>query len=144
MEVLSACVFSTDLVSLIYDRAGFLPTEVLTNKCWAELTSRNKRKQLTGPQKFHFTSTLATHNMVKMPVPLLQMIVLFWSRVVQDHQTSRTMPGTVVKLKPRDGHRVKTTIDSVIFVVIVASIGQKDTQSRRRACRQRPRRRRWS
>ena len=98
VEVLAACVFPTDLVSLIYDGAGFLPTEVLTDDCWAELTSRNKRKQLMGPQKFRFTSALATHKMVKIPAPLLQMIVLFWSRVVRDHQTSRTMPGTVVKL----------------------------------------------
>ena len=101
VEVLAACVFPTDLVSLIYDGAEFLPTEVLTNECWAELTSRNKRKQLTGPQKFHSASTLATHDMVKMPLPLLQMIVLFWSRVFRDHQTSRTMPGTVVKLVHR-------------------------------------------
>ncbi|KAL3822047.1 hypothetical protein ACHAXA_007840 [Cyclostephanos tholiformis] len=98
VEILAACVFPTDLVTLTYDGAGFLPTEVLTDECWADLTSRDKSKQLTGPQKYRFASVLATHNLVKMPAPMLRMIVLFWGRVVRTHQTSRTMPATVVKL----------------------------------------------
>ena len=97
VEILAASVFPTDLVTLLYDGAGFLPTVVLTDARWSELQRRGA-KELTGAEKCRFTSVLATHDLVAMPERSLEKMTAFWRRVVRTYKTSRTMPSTVVKL----------------------------------------------
>lgn len=109
VEILAACVFPTDLVTLRKDGAGYLPTVVLTDDAWANQLARfeNDSTNSTGsddmqPQSYaekrRVTTVESTHKLVGMPDSSLKKMVQFWKRVVRSYRVSRTMPDTIVKL----------------------------------------------
>jgi hypothetical protein len=94
VEILAACCFPTDLVTLIQDGAGNLPVEIVTDErfeAWSTCT-------LQGQELKRFKSVLVTHSLLSTSDKSLHRMVLFWRRVVRTSDISRTMPTTIKDL----------------------------------------------
>jgi hypothetical protein len=94
VEVLAACCFPTDLVTLIQDGAGNLPLEIVTDERFEEWSTCN----LKGQELKRFKSILVTHSLLSTSDKSLHRMVRFWHRVVRTYRISRAMTATIKDL----------------------------------------------
>jgi hypothetical protein len=95
VEILAACCFPTDLISLRHNGAGFLPMSILTDAEWSRLQASHA---LTGVEKRQFVSVKATHNLATMSASKRHKIAAFWERIARTEAICRSLPGTIVQL----------------------------------------------
>ena len=95
VEIIAACTFPTDLVSLLQDGAGFLPLRVVTEK---QIKEWQSSRDLQDPDSRRFNSVEVTHKLLKASAASLHRMAAFWQRVVCSNDISRAMPTTIKQL----------------------------------------------
>lgn len=95
VEIIAACTFPTDLVSLLQDGAGFLPLQIVTCEYldeWEQSTT------LHGPEARRYNSVVVTHELLTSSAESLHRMASFWQRIVRTNDVSRAMPRTIREL----------------------------------------------
>jgi len=95
VEIIAACTFPTDLVSLKQDGAGFLPRQVVTLAC---LEKWQSLPVLSSPESRRMHSVEVTHKLLLSSSASLHRMASFWQRVVRTNEISRAMPATIKRL----------------------------------------------
>jgi hypothetical protein len=95
VEIIAACTFPTDLVSLVEDGAGFLPLQVVTQQRMDEWEAT---PNLNGPEARRFNSVVTMHKLLTASSESLHRMSSFWQRVVRTNDISRAMPSTTKQL----------------------------------------------
>jgi len=93
VDILAACCFPTDLVTLKQDGAGFLPIQIVSDEGYQ--TFQKTPSALSKMEQMRYTSVKSTHELYGAPESALFIAGLFMKRVVQTNSVRRSMPRIV-------------------------------------------------
>ena len=92
VEIIAACTFPTDLVSLLQDGAGFLPLTIVTPTCLQEWQTASN---LSEPEAKRWKSVQATHKLLVSSRESVSRMASICQRIVRSNTVSRSMPATI-------------------------------------------------
>jgi hypothetical protein len=96
VELLAASAFPTDLLSLVQDGAGFLPLQVITDEIWHNWKKNPNSFSILDRRRM--IAVESCHKLLGMAPNHLQLVTMFWKRVVRNDRISRKAPQTILDL----------------------------------------------